>query len=485
MVIQGDTTTARADTGWKRQLQCRLLITDVVAIAIAMFVAVIARFGVGPREQVVGLASLDYPQTAVALGVAWLALIGAFGGYSLKVIAVGSTEYRNLTRAAWALFGGVAIFATLFKIAFARGFLAVAFPLGLGLVLVGRLVQRRLLVRRRARGRWVERTLVLGSPVEVRYVVETIRRTPIAGFDVVAVATGGSGELFELADGSFLPETGSLDSVAQSAVRVGASTVVVAGHSSSSPNFMRELGWALEETNCDLVLASRMTDVAGPRIHWRPVEGLPLISVELPRYTGVRYLGKRAFDLVLGVLLVVIFSPVMVIAALAVRLEDGGPALYRQERVGVNGSRFRMTKFRSMVPDAEERKATLRGVHDGNEVLFKMRDDPRMTRTGQFIRRYSIDELPQLFDVIIGHMSLVGPRPQLPSEVESYEQHVHRRLYVKPGMTGPWQIGGRSHLTWEESVRKDLYYVENWSMTGDLLILVKTIRAVFSKDGAY
>ena len=342
-----------------------------------------------------------------------------------------------------------------------------------------------MLVRQRERGEWVERALVVGSPVEVRYVVDAMERASIAGYKVVAVATGGTDAEFELADGGMLPEMGLPEDAARSAVISGATAVVVAGQSSSGPTFLRDLGWALEDTDCDLVLASRITDVAGPRIHWQPVDGLPLIAVDMPRYTGVKYLGKRAFDVIVGGLGTLALMPVMLIAALAIKLEDRGPIFYRQERVGVNGDRFRITKFRSMVPDAEAKQAELRARHDGNAILFKLRADPRVTRVGRFIRRYSIDELPQLFDVLRGDMSLVGPRPPLPTEVDLYDQHVHRRLYVKPGITGPWQVGGRSNLTWDESVRKDLYYVENWSLSGDLVIMFKTLRAVLARDGAY
>ncbi len=483
-IDQRVSTSTRVDLGWRRVMQARLLVFDLIAISVALGTAVLVRFG-DAHGRLAGLAELSYTQTAVAVGAVWLATIAAFGGYSLRIVAVGSAEYHGLARATWSTFGGIAIVATLFKIEFARGFLLIALPLGLLLLLFGRLVSRRILVRQRAAGHWVERALVIGSPVEVRYVVDAIRQAPIAGYKVVAVASGGTDTEFELADGGVLPEMGLPEDAARSAVISGASVVVVAGQSAAGPTFMRDLGWALEETDCQLVLASRMTDVAGPRIHWHPVDGLPLIAVDMPRYAGVKYLGKRAFDLVVAGALAVLFAPLMLLAALAIKVEDRGRVLYRQERVGVNGQRFRMTKFRSMVPDAEARLAELRARHDGNAILFKLKSDPRVTRVGKFIRRYSIDELPQLFDVIRGDMSLVGPRPPLPAEVDSYDQHVHRRLYVKPGITGPWQVGGRSNLTWDESVRRDLYYVENWSITGDLLILAKTVRAVLHGDGAY
>ena len=234
-----------------------------------------------------------------------------------------------------------------------------------------------------------------------------------------------------------------------------------------------------------MAIASRMTDVAGPRIHWRPIEGLPLMSVEMPRYSGLKYSLKRLFDIVVATGMLLLLSPVLLLIALAVRLDSPGPIFFRQSRVGVNGSLFKMTKFRSMVVDAEECLAALEAQNEGSGLLFKMKDDPRITRVGNVLRRYSLDELPQLFDVVAGSMSLVGPRPPLPREVEGYETHVHRRLNVKPGITGPWQVGGRSNLTWEESIRKDLYYVENWSLSGDLVILFKPVRAVLASDGAY
>jgi exopolysaccharide biosynthesis polyprenyl glycosylphosphotransferase len=197
--------------------------------------------------------------------------------------------------------------------------------------------------------------------------------------------------------------------------------------------------------------------------------------------------SKRAFDLAAALILIILFSPLLAAAAVAVRLSTPGPVLFRQERVGLNGEHFFMLKFRSMVVDAEQRLTDLRDVDRavGNSVMFKMKNDPRITPIGSFLRRFSLDELPQLFNVLGGSMSLVGPRPPLEREVAVYEHHVHRRFLVKPGITGLWQVSGRSNLSWEDTVRLDLYYVENWSITGDLLILWRTSRAVLARDGAY
>ncbi|GAB3586167.1 sugar transferase [Calidifontibacter terrae] len=481
----GRLTSPSHPVRWRRRLRVRLLIGDTVGISVAMIVAVITRFGDPNNETVQGFLGIPYTWTAVGLAVLWLLCLHAAQAYNLRSLFVGSGEYRTIARATLTMFGCVSIFATLTRLQLARGFLAVAFPLGLLLLLVGRVAQRRLLIRSRVAGRFTEQVLVIGAPVEVRHVVESIRQLPVAGYDVVAVTTGDDAPSFELADGTIVDQTGDLDEAAEAAASLGVTTVIVAGQSLAGPAFLRRLGWRLEETGCELVLASRMTDIAGPRIHWHPMEGLPLISVEMPRYSGMKYVTKRAFDLAVGLSLTLLAAPMMLVVAVLIKFGDGGPVFYRQERVGMNGRRFSMTKFRSMVPDADRHVGELSATNEGNAVLFKLHDDPRITRVGTVIRRYSIDELPQLFEVLRGNMSLVGPRPPLPREVESYDQHVHRRLYVKPGMTGPWQVGGRSNLTWDESVRKDLYYVENWSMTGDLLIMLKTVKAVIRKDGAY
>ena len=234
-----------------------------------------------------------------------------------------------------------------------------------------------------------------------------------------------------------------------------------------------------------MIMAPALTDVAGPRIHTQPVAGLPLIHVSTPNLgTGQRVL-KRLFDLCGASFLLALLSPVLAVVSLIVRLDSPGPIFFKQERVGARGLYFRMFKFRSMVIDAEDRLEALRAQNEGNGVLFKLKTDPRITRAGTFLRRYSLDELPQLFNVLNGSMSLVGPRPPLPSEVELYQSHVHRRLMVRPGLTGLWQVSGRSLLSWDDTVRLDLYYVENWSIAGDIAILLKTFRAVIARDGAF
>ena len=282
-----------------------------------------------------------------------------------------------------------------------------------------------------------------------------------------------------------IPVLATRDGVARAAVIENVDAVIVAGQPDEGGEFVRRLGWDLEGTPAELVLSSRLTDVAGPRIHFRPVDGLPLMHVETPTFAGLRHVLKRSVDIVLAAAALVVLLPLLLAIAVAVRLDSPGPALFRQRRCSRNGSEFQMLKFRSMVQDAEDDLAGLRDRNEGSGVLFKLRDDPRVTRVGRTLRKYSLDELPQFWNVLVGDMSIVGPRPPLVSEVACYEGMVRRRLYIKPGMTGLWQISGRSDLSWEESVRLDLYYVENWSLTGDLMIMWRTAKSLVKPKGAY
>jgi exopolysaccharide biosynthesis polyprenyl glycosylphosphotransferase len=266
---------------------------------------------------------------------------------------------------------------------------------------------------------------------------------------------------------------------------MGADTIAVTSASETAAQYLRQLSWQLEGSGIELLVAPGLIEVAGPRLHIRPFEGLPLLSVEQPRFESWQRMVKVAVDRCVAAVALLLLAPLLVAIAVAVRMSSSGPVLYRQERVGVNGRSFTMLKFRSMVVEADRQVDTLRAANISDGLLFKLRDDPRVTPVGRWLRRLSLDELPQLFNVLGGTMSLVGPRPPLPGEVAQYDSSVSRRLLVKPGLTGLWQISGRSDLSWEESVRLDLRYVENWSLATDLLILWKTGRAVLSRSGAY
>ncbi|MFC7582726.1 exopolysaccharide biosynthesis polyprenyl glycosylphosphotransferase [Nonomuraea antimicrobica] len=282
-----------------------------------------------------------------------------------------------------------------------------------------------------------------------------------------------------------IPVVGSTERILETASLVGADIVMVVSAAGISPDALRELGWELVGTGVDLVVAPSLTDVAGPRIHTRPVAGLPLLHVEEPELAGPRRGVKDLVERLLALAALIVLLPAFAVVACWIRLDSQGPAIFRQARVGRNGRIFTLYKFRSMVVNAERERPRLDGRNEKDSVLFKIRRDPRVTRAGRWLRRWSVDELPQLLNVVKGEMALVGPRPPLPSEVAQYPRHVARRLLVRPGLTGLWQVSGRAELSWEDSVRLDLYYVENWSMTGDLVILWKTVGAVLRGHGAY
>lgn len=265
----------------------------------------------------------------------------------------------------------------------------------------------------------------------------------------------------------------------------GADSVIITGADVVTPDVVKKLSWDLEKLGVQIIVAPSIMDVAGPRIHTKPVAGLPLLHVQMPGYSGPQHILKRCFDILSSSILILLLSPVMLAIAALVKFTSRGPVIFKQQRIGLNGESFKMWKFRSMVVDAEARLKELRDKNEGNGLLFKMKDDPRITKVGKVLRRFSLDELPQLFNVLGGSMSLVGPRPPLKTEVEQYNDEIGRRLLVKPGVTGLWQVSGRSDLSLEESVRLDLYYVENWTVAGDILILLKTVKAVFGRDGAY
>jgi exopolysaccharide biosynthesis polyprenyl glycosylphosphotransferase len=282
-----------------------------------------------------------------------------------------------------------------------------------------------------------------------------------------------------------VPVLGTPDEVLGAVAGKRADSVVVAGQGLMSRHGLRRLAWQLQSTDTGLFLASQLSDVAAPRITVRTLSGLPLLQVQAPVFDGGQRRFKSLMDRLLAAALLLAFAPVLVVVAALVGLSSPGGVLYRQERIGLGQRPFRCLKFRTMYSGADSAAADLRSQGDTDGPLFKMRTDPRVTPVGRVLRRFSLDELPQLFNVLGGSMSLVGPRPPLPDEVAEYGHDVRRRLLVKPGMTGLWQVSGRSDLTWAESVRLDLYYVENWSPLLDLQIIARTAIAVAGGRGAY
>ncbi|GAA4288032.1 sugar transferase [Georgenia daeguensis] len=475
--------TRRANAPWYEKYRFAIFVTDLAMIVVALLTAQYTKFGASEGVVTVGPQVFSYEAVGVAVELIWVFSLTVTESRSKRVVGSGLEEYRRVLNGTLLAFGIVAIASYLFKIELSRFYFVTAMPIGLVLLLLGRMLWRMYLSSVRRNGRAATGTVLVGERDEVLTALKDMRRQPQSGYKPVAVAIVGpdSGpENDPLLQGLPRVERDELAGIARDP-RLGA--VMIAG--GISRREVRDLAWDLENSSVELILVSRLTDVAGPRMHVSPVDGLPMVHVDLPQYTGFNFVAKRSMDILFAAAVLVALAPVFALVALAIKLDDRGPVIFRQERIGQYGKPFTIHKFRTMAIDAEARIADLIAKQGGTALLFKMKNDPRITRVGHFLRKYSIDELPQFWDVLMGTMSVVGPRPQVLREVEQYEQHVHRRLLTKPGITGLWQVSGRSELSIEESVRLDLRYVENWSISGDIVLILKTIRAVLRPDGAY
>jgi exopolysaccharide biosynthesis polyprenyl glycosylphosphotransferase len=470
---------------WARAYRTRLRITDAAVILAASAIGFFTRLMFDPALVGDAPSTFRFALGSFAVALLWLFAVAAFRSHDLKTVGVGIDEYKRVLAASVTFFGILAIFLIVGGVVSARWFYISAAPSGAIGLLLGRWLWRKWLYRQRAHGHFLSRVVVVGKRRDVAKVVKQIARNTSAAYSVVGAVLDKSDDKRD--DGVFagIPVYRGLDQAVSFASTIGSDGIVVAGQPSRRGDFIHDLAWELEGKSLELILATSLANVAGPRIHFRPVDGLPLLHVEIPKFDGGKHVLKRVMDIAAAGLALFILSPFLLVVGMMVRADSDGPALFTQERVGRDGRSFKIYKFRSMSADAPERLAELRTANEGSGVLFKMKNDPRITRLGTVLRKYSIDELPQLWNVLIGDMSLVGPRPPLPDEVEEYEDHVRRRLYIKPGLTGMWQINGRSSLSWEDSVRLDLYYVENWSVLGDLMIMWRTVRVLVEPVGAY
>ena len=471
----------RTARDWPQRYAGRLVYSDFLVI-----VAVMASFRAIalPLEPMSvswpGGVAVPYWVILAMAAMIWFTGLSIFDSRDRHVVGHGPHEYRRVVDATIAVFAFCVAIAFFLRMDVSRALFLVAMPVGLFALLLTRWLWRQWLRRKQRNRKYVYRALVFGDPAKAMHVIRAIRRTPGSGLDIVGVVTSGT------SDGSIedVPVVGEYGAAVRAMDMADADTVIVAGADELAPEVMRRLGWAIADRDGALVVAPALTDVAGPRIHTRPAAGLPLVHVEFPRLEGARRFSKRAFDIAGSFLLIVVLAPVMLAAAVAVKVETRGPVIYRQSRVGRGGREFGMLKFRSMTADADDQLASLLDLQGTSDrPLFKVVDDPRITRVGRFLRKHSIDELPQLFNVLAGRMSLVGPRPQRAAEVALYDDAARRRMLVKPGMSGLWQVSGRSTLGWEDALRLDLYYVENWSFTQDIIILFRTIRAVLMPGG--
>jgi exopolysaccharide biosynthesis polyprenyl glycosylphosphotransferase len=454
---------------------------DLLAIALTFMVAGWGRNALGFTAP--GLSSqLAVAAPFIALG--WIASIALVGGYQKKVFGAGTDEYRLIMRSSFvtAAVTGIASFISKFDLS--RGFYVLILLLGPPALLLGRFLLRRVLHRARANGVLLHRTLIVGTERHADEIGDVLRRQSSLGYDVVGALVPRSADVSTTASGIHI--LGDLDGAASIAQDIHADVVFLAGGAVESAAELRQLAWDLEHSECQVIVAPSLTEVCRERIQVRPVGGLPLLHLEKPRAAAALRRAKRTFDIFGSAALLVVFSPVLAFAAWQVWRNDRGPVLFRQERIGRDGQAFDCLKFRTMVIDAEARLMELRRETGSQAAVFaKFKDDPRITPPGRWLRRLSVDELPQLINVLRGDMSLVGPRPQVQDEVALYDDVMARRLRVRPGMTGLWQVSGRSDLSLEEAIRLDLYYVDNWSMIQDITILVRTLKAVFGSRGAY
>ncbi|MCD2196057.1 sugar transferase [Actinomycetospora endophytica] len=452
-------------------------------VAMATDLAIVTAVGV------VGAATLPWfgaahPLDAAGLVVALVLLLGAALAlgrcWAPAVVSSGGLEYARVVHAGTGALLVLALTEVALRDYRLQLVTLVVLPVAVVAVLAGRGAARVVRHRRRRRGIGLATVLAVGSPESVADLVRRTRRAPEHGWVVVAACTpAGRGEC------AGVPVVGDLDAAADRARWAGVEVVAVGGAPGWTGRRLHELAWALEGSDLDLVVDPGLMEIAGPRLHMAPVDGLPMIRLTQPTFRGAGWVWKSVVDRVAAAAALVVLAPALLVLAAAIVLDDRGPVFFRQERVGRDGSTFAMVKFRSMVVDAEDRRAHLVAVDEGSGPLFKMRRDPRVTRVGALLRRTSLDELPQLFNVVAGSMSLVGPRPPLPAEVAQYADDARRWLLVRPGMTGLWQVSGRSDLSWEETVRLDLRYVENWSPGLDLHILARTVAAVVTGRGAY
>jgi exopolysaccharide biosynthesis polyprenyl glycosylphosphotransferase len=471
---RSDREPAGRISNWARDYLHRAAVVDLGCAAVGVLAAAQIRFG--------NDVARTYLALSIALPLLWIAALWLAGAYDARFIGTGSDEFRRVLNAGVSLTAAVAIVSYAVNLQLSRGYVVIALPSVTVLDLCARYWMRKQLHRRRAAGKYLHSVIAVGHEPAVADLVKELRRDKYHGLTVTGACVARPGERDEVAG---VPVYGGLDDITAAVKAFDADTVAVTACPEMDGRRLRSLAWELEKTGTDLCVSPALLDVAGPRTTIRPTAGLTLLHVDHPRLTGFPLVLKGLFDRCAAAVALIMLAPVMAAVAATIWLQDRGPALFTQLRVGKDGRAFTIYKFRTMVVDAEQRRAQLMASNDSDGVLFKLRKDPRVTAVGAHLRRWSIDELPQLFNVFLGHMSLVGPRPMLPDEAERYAEYVRRRLVVKPGLTGLWQVNGRSDLSWDESVRLDLRYVENWSFAMDLQIMWKTISVLMRGSGAY
>jgi len=465
-----------------------LVATDSIAILLAGIAATVLRFdslsaGVGFENTAL---NVEFWQVAVFLVPLWVFFMALSGLYDVDVLTWGLSPAGKVMRSLSLGVVAMILITYLLKTpGLSRSWTLLVWILAIVFVLTGRAILGFLATIARARGRLRQPTIVVGANAEAADIIRVLRADTTAGLTPIGCVASSRAERLELDFCSeSLPLLGAARDIVQIVEETGAETVVIASSAFDHDVLARMIA-ELRSLDVDLHISSGLFEVLTSRVLVTEVAGVPLITIRGISLSRASLFAKRLFDIVVASTVTAIGAPVWLALMLAVRLSSTGPILYSQERVGRDGVRFPMYKFRSMYVDADERRAEIQHANEASGPMFKMKDDPRVTPVGRWLRRYSLDEVPQLLNVFNGSMSLVGPRPPLPCEVEAYSEHHWRRLEVVPGMTGLWQVSGRSALTFDEMVRLDIFYIENWSVALDISLMFRTIPAVLLARGAY
>lgn len=469
--------SARAVAEAHRNRLARRIAAADAAVAIAASAAGLT-VGYVEGDSVPELAAL-----VIGVNLFWFLRLWRSRPLAVPLLRLGSPELRQVLLTTQLVYGPLILIQLFFPQMVPHALFIASAPVALaGALLV------RLLFRGRAAVVAPVPTLVVGGFASATASARSLLQADTAGAEVVGVCLPANDavvvDAIEIA-GTRIPVVGTDRTVIESVRETGAGIVVLTATDSLGPDDIRELMWQLAAEGVELVVTAGLPDVARARMVSGSVGRTPMTHVAAPRHARSYGLGKRLLDLAVAGTGLIVASPVLLAIALAVKADSRGPVLYRAQRVGAGGEPFDMIKFRSMYVDADTRRAVLADENMGAGPLFKVKNDPRVTRVGRFIRRYSLDELPQFFNVLGGSMSVVGPRPALAHEVEQYPPVMLRRMLVKPGVTGAWQVSGRSDLSWDESIRLDVGYVENWALGNDVGIIARTVRTVLASDGAY
>lgn len=488
-VVFGKVAFRGGRRAWRRRYAALLTLTDFAVLSGVVAIAQAAKFGTDVHVRTEGFAALSYTTVSVLFVITWMIALSLTGARDHRTLLEGAGEYRRVIVGTLLSFGVFAMVAVVLKADLSRAYVAVALPLGTFVLLLTRVAMRRWQQRRCRKGLDRSSVLLVGGTDTASVMARRIHEARSSGLRVTAIwvpdRPRGFNEWLAVEKGR-IPVYGAGGSTESILGLAQPDLVIVTDADHFAAGGLKELAWQVAEADAELLVSPSVLDVAERRIELTTIGSIPMVHVSEPAYAEAAAWPKVIFDRVCASMLVLLLSPALLVIALAVKLSSDGPVFYFQERIGKDGVPFRMIKFRSMHVGADAQlRALLQATGQDGKPQGKLVDDPRVTAVGRVLRRYSLDELPQLFNVLAGSMSLVGPRPQRQFEVDLYDEVAHRRLRVRPGVTGLWQVSGRSDLEWEDAIRLDTYYVENWSMVGDMIILLKTVRAVTTPSGAY